>query len=56
MSAPSSALPGRGEGHEFRPGFEVIIKTPAWVSRPPRGLPSGKVTLRTSRPVTSGMP
>ena len=40
---------------EVRVGFDVTIKTPAWVSIPPRGLPSGSVTLRKSRPVTPGI-
>ena len=37
---------------EVRVGFEVIMSTLPMVRKPPRGSPSGSVTLRNSGPVT----
>ena len=41
---------------EVRSGFDVTSSALPCVSMPPRGLPAGSVTLRSSSPVTSGMP
>ena len=41
---------------EVRVGFEVTTSTVPCVSRPPRGLPVGRVTRRISSPFTFGTP
>ena len=41
---------------DVRSGFDVTSSALPWVSMPPRGLSMGRITLRISSPVTSGMP